>query len=98
MLKIIYSSSFLLVIITIIYSLLAIGLFFNVSGWNLKLNEIGDFVAGAFGPVALFWLIVGYYQQRVELRNSHETLKLQAKELKASVEEQKKLAAPKRSN
>ncbi|CAN1572637.1 hypothetical protein MCELHM10_03374 [Paracoccaceae bacterium] len=64
-------------------------------GWlNLEpmgLNEIGDFLAGLFGPLAIFWLVLGFFQQGEELRNSVETLKLQAKELAASVEQQKEL-------
>lgn len=42
--------------------------------WVLEANAIGDFVAGAFAPVAFGWLILGY------LRQGHE-LKLQAAEL-----------------
>lgn len=42
--------------------------------WTLEANAIGDFVAGAFAPVAFGWLILGY------LRQGHE-LKLQAAEL-----------------
>ena len=40
-----------------------------------NLNELGDFLAGVLTPVALFWLIYGYYLQREELG-------LQRKELK----------------
>lgn len=58
---------------------------------NLKPNELGDFFAGAFGPVAFFWLVLGFFQQGAELKNSVETLKLQATELKNSVEQQREL-------
>lgn len=47
-------------------------------------NELGDFLAGTFGPLALFWLICGYLQQGVELRLNTEVLRMQAKELKNS--------------
>ncbi|MDA5093333.1 hypothetical protein O2N63_04455 [Aliiroseovarius sp. KMU-50] len=55
----------------------------------LGLNEIGDFLAGAFGPLAIFWIVLGFLQQGEELRNSVNALKLQADELKSSVEQQK---------
>jgi hypothetical protein len=63
------------------------------SGWittgPVSLNELGDLLAGAFGPLAIFWLILGFYQQGEELGNSVEALKLQAEELKNSVSQQK---------
>lgn len=58
---------------------------------SLTLNEFGDFLAGAFGPLAIFWIVLGFFQQGDELRNSVATLELQAKELAASVEQQREL-------
>ena len=57
----------------------------------IKLNEWGDVFAGFFSPVAFLWLVLGYMQQGEELRNSTATLKLQADELKNSVEQQTQL-------
>lgn len=54
----------------------------------LKLNEMGDLAAGVFGPVAFLWLVLGYVQQGRELKLSSDALRLQAEELKASVEQQ----------
>ncbi len=54
-----------------------------VSSWN----ELGDFLAGAFSPVAFFWLVLGYLQQQRELQQNTQALMLQAKELKESVEQ-----------
>ena len=54
----------------------------------LDLNELGDFLAGAFGPIAFLWLVLGFLQQGRELKLSSEALLLQAKELKNSVEQQ----------
>lgn len=54
----------------------------------LKLNELGDFLAGAFGPLAIFWLVLGFFQQGRELRHSVTALNLQAEELKNSVKQQ----------
>lgn len=50
-----------------------------------EINVLGDFLAGVFGPVAVFWLILGYFQQGREL-------KLQAEELRESVDQQRKQA------
>lgn len=54
-------------------------------------NEFGDFLAGAFSPLAFLWLIIGYMQQGEELNLNTQALKLQADELKQSVEQQRQL-------
>lgn len=58
---------------------------------TMPLNEFGDFFAGVFGPLMLFWLILGYVQQQTELRQNTKALELQADELKKSVEQHKEL-------
>lgn len=55
---------------------------------DLKLNELGDFLAGAFGPLAILWLVLGFFQQGAELRQNRQALHIQAEELKNSVEQQ----------
>lgn len=69
------------------------------------LNEFGDFIAGAFAPLAFFWLVRGFYQQSKGLEQNSEALKMQATELekttkalelqvqemRASVEQQSRL-------
>lgn len=62
------------------------------------LNEFGDFIAGAFAPLAFFWLVRGFYQQGKGLEQNSVALKLQSwelsnstKALNAQVVEQKKL-------
>ena len=74
---------------------------------SMPLNELGDFCAGAFGPVGFLWLVLGYLQQAeglrlstkalsiqaTELQQSTQALKLQAQELKNSVEQQTIMAA-----
>lgn len=52
----------------------------------MPLNEVGDFFAGAFGPVAFLWLVLGYLQQGDELRLSTKALELQADELRQGTE------------
>lgn len=55
---------------------------------TMGLNEVGDFLAGAFGPLAILWLVLGFFQQGVELRQGTAALKMQAEELRASVQQQ----------
>lgn len=59
---------------------------------ELELNELGDFLAGAFGPVAFLWLVLGFLQQGRELKLSTDALRLQAEELRNSVEQQTRMA------
>lgn len=53
---------------------------------TMPLNEVGDFLAGAFGPVGFLWLVFGFIQQGDELRQGTEALKLQADELQRSTQ------------
>jgi hypothetical protein len=71
---------------------------FNVRGeWEafkaLELNELGDFLGGTFGPLAFFWLVLGFFQQGIELRQNSQALKLQANELAESARQQRELVA-----
>lgn len=45
------------------------------------LNEFGDFIAGAFAPLAFFWLVRGFYQQGKGLEQNSRSLELQSQEL-----------------
>lgn len=79
--------------ITAVY-LIAVGLL----GWGewdkfsgMEPNQVGDFLAGVVGPLALLWLILGYFQQGEELKQSTEALRLQAEELRNSVSQQRDL-------
>lgn len=47
-------------------------------------NEVGDFLAGAFSPLAFAWLVLGFIQQGIELRQNSAALILQAEELKSA--------------
>ncbi|MDP2332423.1 MAG: hypothetical protein Q8M19_17175 [Reyranella sp.] len=66
-----------------------------VSKWDearvMSLNSWGDFFAGFFAPLAFLWLVLGFLQQGKELRLSTSALRLQAHELKQSVEQQREL-------
>lgn len=74
-----------------------VALICSIVFWNweafrqLEPNAWGDFLAGTFGPLALGWVVLGFFQQGRELKNSVETLKLQAEELANSVEQQKQM-------
>lgn len=80
-------------VITFIY-LLVVGMLVYLKRSTLDtlgLNEIGDFLAGVFGPVAFLWLVLGYLQQGRELKLSSEALRAQADELRESVQQQSAL-------
>ena len=53
---------------------------------SLTLNEWGDFLAGASAPLALFWLVIGYFQHGQELRLNTRALNAQEEELRRQVE------------
>jgi hypothetical protein len=81
------------------FSVLYIGLLIALLIWRsadvakLDLNALGDFVAGAVGPMAFLWLVLGYLQQGDELQQNTEALRMQAQELEKSVEHQEQLVA-----
>ncbi|RUI81678.1 hypothetical protein IPC412_18805 [Pseudomonas aeruginosa] len=79
---------------TVVYFLILVCLIWYRSPTLLKipLNELGDFCAGIFGPLAILWLILGFMQQGEELRLNNEALKLQATELRNSVQQQTAMA------
>lgn len=82
----------LISIVSIAYLFVTCNYIVNLEEFNsLKLNEKGDLLAGIFSPLAFLWLVYGYLQQGRELKQNSESLRLQATELKNSVEEQKKL-------
>lgn len=58
-----------------------------------SLNELGDFLAGIFAPIAFLWLILGYVQQGRQLEQNSHAIKLQAEALNLQIEEFKKIVA-----
>ena len=67
--------------LVILLTLLYIGTIFCLRGgevwrllWYGELNELGDFFAGVFSPVAFLWLIYGYFLQRKELKHTRKAL------------------------
>jgi hypothetical protein len=53
--------------------------------------EFGTFLGGVVSPLAFGWLVLGFFQQGIELRHSAHALWLQSEELRNSVEQQKAL-------
>ena len=69
--------------------------------WKGQLNELGDFFAGVFTPVAFGWLIYGYFLQHREFRLQREefqatrkTLDTQVDVLKEQVAEERRQSEP----
>ena len=48
--------------------ILAMNLYYSPPSPPLGLNEIGDYLAGAFSPLAFLWLVIGYLMQNRELK------------------------------
>lgn len=78
------------IIVTVIW---LIGIFIiYLMGWleyPTSFNELGDFLAGIFSPVAFFWLIYGYFQQGKQLEQNTKALEQQEKALKLQIDEMK---------
>ncbi|HAS6031870.1 hypothetical protein [Vibrio vulnificus] len=54
---------------------------------KMNLNEWGDFLAGITAPVAFLWLIIGYFLQRVELKENTAALVEQREEMTKQAQE-----------
>lgn len=76
-------------LITVIWlGAFAVALFANWdSARELSLNEWGDFLAGITAPLALIWIVIGYFLQSEELRLNTRALEAQHDELKRQVSE-----------
>ena len=59
---------------------------------TMTLNAWGDFLAGVSAPLALLWLVIGYFQHGEELRLNTRALEAQQEELRRQVEETATLA------
>ena len=74
----------IIVVLTVFY-IIAILFFRGSDALELlrtgNLNELGDFLAGFFTPLAFGWLVYGYLQQSKELRFQREELSLTRNQL-----------------
>jgi len=59
---------------------------------SMPINTLGDALTGIVGPLALMWLVLGYFQQGEELRQNGKALEMQAEELKNAVEQHAAMA------
>ena len=73
-----------------IFYIAAILLLRGNDAWELlragNLNELGDFLAGVFTPLAFGWLVYGYLLQSKEIRLQREELTLTRKQLGKQIE------------
>ncbi len=73
------------VVLTVVYILLILVLW-GSEAWALAPNELGDFLAGVFTPLALGWLVYGYFLQTRELGLQRQELALTRDKLSEQVE------------
>jgi len=63
--------------------------FISNGGPNLRLNEMGDYIAGFFAPVLFLWLVYGVFLQKEEFGKVVDSFELQQKEFADSVKTMK---------
>ncbi len=84
-----HAGIFVMIAVSIVY-IAAIGFLRGNDAWQLlrtgDLNELGDFLAGVFTPLAFGWLVYGYLLQSKELRLQREELTLTRKQLGTQTE------------
>ena len=60
----------------------------NSIGWsnigNEPIETLGNFLEGAFAPLAFLWLVIGYFLQQKELSQNTEAIKMQHAEIQKS--------------
>lgn len=62
-----------------------------VIGWSkfafLPADRLGNFLEGAFAPLAFLWLVIGYFLQKKELEQNTQALRAQANEIQRQSEQ-----------
>ena len=60
-------------------------------GWidfqKLPVEDMGNFLEGAFAPVAFLWLVIGYFLQKKELMQNTQAMLMQFVEIQKSTEQ-----------
>ena len=60
----------------------------NTTGWrhigDAPIETLGNFLEGAFAPLAFLWLVIGYFLQKKELMQNTEAIKMQYVEIQKS--------------
>jgi hypothetical protein len=77
--------------ITIVW-LATLTMYVSVSiGWsnigNAPIETVGNFLEGAFAPLAFLWLVIGYFLQKKELMQNTDAIKMQYVEIQKSAEQ-----------
>ncbi len=72
--------------------LILLGLYVaNTVGWaNIgaaPIETVGNFLEGAFAPLAFLWLVIGYFLQKKELMQNTEAIRMQHAEIQKSAEQ-----------
>ncbi len=77
--------------ITVIWLLLGWQYIANNVGWekfsSLPVDTMGNFLEGAFAPLAFLWLVIGYFLQHKELEQNTRTLAAQARQISRTAEQ-----------
>ncbi len=72
--------------------LLILGLYVaNTIGWSsigvAPIETVGNFLEGAFAPLAFLWLVIGYFLQKKELVQNTTAIKMQYVEIQKSADQ-----------
>jgi hypothetical protein len=63
----------------------------STTGWTrftrMPADELGNFLEGAFAPLAFLWLVIGYFLQKKELEQNTAALQSQALQIQRSAEQ-----------
>lgn len=77
--------------LTTVWMLLGVIYITSNIGWAqfsvLSAEDMGNFLEGAFAPLAFLWLVIGYFLQQKELEQNTEALRAQAVEISRSAEQ-----------
>ena len=77
--------------LTAVWILLGVIYISTVIGWAnfavLPAERLGNFLEGAFAPLAFLWLVIGYFLQQKELEQNTDALRAQAVEIQRTAEQ-----------
>ena len=78
-------------LLTTLWLLLGVGYISRTIGWarvpDLPADQLGNFLEGAFAPLAFLWLVIGYFLQQRELQINSSALRAQAEEIHRTAEQ-----------
>ena len=67
---------------TVLWTTGAVLLWFQLHTGDVRVSQLGEYIAGGVAPLALLWFVLAYYQQSEELRVSTEALQKQQEEIR----------------